>query len=474
MNKKWDREACVRAIEEYVQAHNKVPLTQDLRAPLPSPNTFVNCVGQSVLEYCRERYPEVTQRQGRGREAAWDREACVRAIEEYVQTHNKVPLTQDLRAPLPSPGTFAKYVGQPVLEYCRERYPDVTQRQGRGREPVWNRETCIQAVEDFIREHQAIPQMQELRPPLPSANLFKKYVGQPVGAYCKAYHPDLHGKATHRFTKEQIRAATDAFYAKHGRQARLVEHRAYNGLPSHNTVTACFNMTAKEYWDTFYPEPRQQWTVETVLEALKAYHAENGRLPTQTIFFNSTPQFPSKKVFEELSGGMRYKEFIRLHLQDLADNGWTQENILEAVLQFEEKYGSLPRTTDFAPANGLPPITTLYRKFPCQQLGEVYAQWLPEHQMRHARPAVEKKWNGDSVVQALRMFVEKNRRLPMTHEYSPKYGLPSYSTVRKNLGRTMAEIYQELFPEFSQPQDAQEPDEEQDFAESFGGMVMAM
>lgn len=412
----------------------------------------------------------------------WDRETCIQAIEEYVQAHNKVPLTHDLNAPLPSPGTFAKYVGQSVLEYCRERYPDVTQRQGRGREPVWSRESCIQAVEEFIREHQAIPRVQELRPPLPGGNLFKTYVGQSVGAYCKAYHPELHRNSTPHFTKEQIRAATDAFYAKHGRQARMVEHRAYNGLPGHNTITACFNMTAKEYWNKFYPEPgpghepelKQQWTVDTVLEALKAYHAENGRLPTQGTFFNSTPQFPSKKVFEDLSGGMKYKEFIQFHLPDLADNGWTQENILKAVLRFEEKYDSLPRAIDFVSENGLPSITMLYRKFPCQRLGEVYAQWLPEHQMRHARAAVEKKWNEDSVVQALRMFVEKNQRLPMTHEYATKYGLPSYSTVRENLGRPMAEAYQELFPELFQPQDAQEPDEEQDFAESFGGMVIAM
>lgn len=410
----------------------------------------------------------------------WDREACVRAIEEYVRSHNKVPLTQDLSAPLPSPGTFAKYVGQSVLEYCRERYPDVMQRQGRGREPVWSRETCIQAVEAYIREHQAIPRVQELRPPLPGGNLFKTYVGQTVGDYCKAHHPELRGNGTSRFTKEQIRAATDAFYAKHGRQARTVEHRAYNGLPSHNTVTACFNMTTREYWNKFYPEPgnepelKQQWTVETALEALKAYHAENGRLPTQTTFFNSTPQFPSKKVFEGLSGGMKYRDFIQLHLPDLAEHGWTQKNILKAVLRFEEKYGSLPRATDFAPTNGLPPITTVYRKFPCQHLREVYAQWLPEHQMRPTHPAVEKKWNEDSVVQALRSFVEKNQRLPLTHEYATKYGLPSYSTVRKNLGRTMDEIYQKLFPEFSQPRDMQEPDEEPDFAEGFGGMVMSM
>lgn len=336
----------------------------------------------------------------------------------------------------------------------------------------WNRETCIQAIEAYIHEHQTIPRTQELLPPLPTGSTFRQHVGQTVRAYCAEHHPELL-KYVPRLTKEQIRAATDAFYARNGRQARGVEHRAYNGLPSHNTITACFNMTAREYWDTFYPEPEPQWTVEMVLEALKDYHTEKGRLPTQKAFFNSAPAFPPEPVFKKLSGGMEYADFLQLHLPGLAENRWTQENIIKAVGQFEEKHGSLPRTTDFTAANGLPPITTLYRKFPCQKLDEVYARWLPGHQMRRTLSG-NGKWDETGITQALRKFVEKNQRLPLTYEYSEQNGLPSYGTVRKFLGKPVSEACQELFPEFCPAPDAHEPDEEQDYSEGVGGMVMSM
>lgn len=402
----------------------------------------------------------------------WNRETCIQAIEGYIQANQQIPLTKDLHTPLPLSSIFERYVGQSVAKYCLEYHPELSLNHGSGRFPIWNRENCIQAIEAYIHDHQTIPRMQELLPPLPRGSTFKQYVGQTVSAYCAEHHPELFEYDT-RQTKEQIRAATDAFYAKHGRQAKAVEHRAYNSLPSHNTITACFNMTAREYWDTFYPEPEPQWTVEMVLEALKDYHTENGRLPTQGTFFDSAAQFPTKAVFQKLSGGMEYADFLQLHLPGLAENRWTQENIIKAVRLFEEKYGSLPRTTDFTAANGLPPITTLYRKFPCQKLDEVYAQWLPGHQMRRAHSG-NGKWDETGITQALRKFVEKNQRLPLTYEYSEQNGLPSYGTVRKFLGKPVSEACQELFPEFCPAPDAHEPDEEQDYSEGVGGMVMSM
>lgn len=349
----------------------------------------------------------------------------------------------------------------------------------RGRAQKWNRDSCIQAIEDYIKEHQAVPTIYDLQSPLPTAGAFTKYVGQSVAAYCAEHHPELPPNRQRVYTQDAIRAATDAFYAQYHRQAKAVEHRSYNGLPSHNTVMACFHMTAQEYWDTFYPDTEKQWTVERLVEALKRYHADNGRLPNLTNFFKPGSPFPSKAVFHKITDGMDYIDFLDLHLPELTDNGWSQKKAIDAVRQFAAKYGGLPRTIDFLKGNGLPTLKMFYRLFPCQQLREIYAEHLPEYQIKPRR-AVERKWDRAAVIQSIRAFVENNQRLPKSHEYGASCGLPSGLTVKRYLDKTPVEVHKELFPEFFSPQlvreqeQGSEPDEEQDLDGGFGGMTMSM
>ena len=59
--------------------------------------------------------------------------------------------------------------------------------------------------------------------------------------------------AKRKWNEENIFAACDRFYAKHGRI--LMTDFDKNGLPPHTSIKQTFQMTAKEFRDKYYPFP---------------------------------------------------------------------------------------------------------------------------------------------------------------------------------------------------------------------------
>ena len=185
------------------------------------------------------------------------------------------------------------------------------------------------------------------------------------------------------WTRETIRAATDAFYEKYQRRPKTLEHVAKNSLPSHNTIQATFNMTASEYWDTFYPQTKSAksipWSEDKFLNELKRFQVQNGYLPHLSEL-DRLPQMPSSCTVRKMYGGRSgYEFFLSKHFQIDVKQPWTQESVVHAVRSYCEKTGRLPRICDFCQANNLPAIATLYKLFPHQRITEIYGQYFPEH-----------------------------------------------------------------------------------------------
>ena len=247
----------------------------------------------------------------------------------------------------------------------------------------WTREKCIQALNEYIVKNHRLPPSNATVPGVPSSPIFISRVGQTYQQYAKENFPDVPitgGRKSCEWTRESIRAATDAFYEKYQRRPKMLEHVAKNSLPSHNTIQVTFNMTAAEYWDTFYPQTKSTtWSEDEFLNELKCFQDQNGYLPNLSEL-DHLPQMPSSYTVRRIYGGRSgYEGFLSKHFHINVKQPWTQESAIHAVRSYCKKTGRLPRICDYGRANNLPAITTLYKLFPRQRLTEIYEQYFPEY-----------------------------------------------------------------------------------------------
>lgn len=326
----------------------------------------------------------------------------------------------------------------------------------------WTCEKCIQALKEYIVENQRLPPSNATVPGVPSSAIFISRVGQTYRQYAKENFPDLpiigKGKSC-EWTRESIRAATDAFYEKYQRRPKALEHVAKNSLPSHNTIQATFNMTTAEYWDTFYPQTKSTtWLEDEFLNELKRFQVQNGYLPNLSEL-DHLPQMPSSYTVRKIYGGRSgYEVFLSKHFQINVKQPWTQESAVHAVRNYCEKTGRLPRICDFCLANNLPAVTTFYKLFPSQKLTEIYEQYFPEHHRnrpsrvnrlaRACREHIRQNWTQEKILKAIDTFYTNTGRFPKSVDFRVKNGLPGTTTLYAAFhGEGFQTIFARYFPE---------------------------
>lgn len=326
----------------------------------------------------------------------------------------------------------------------------------------WTREKCIQALNEYIVKNHRLPPSNATVPGVPSSAIFINRVGQSYRQYAKENFPDVPVTGRRKsceWTRERIRAATDAFYEKYQRRPKTLEHVAKNSLPSHNTIQATFNMTTAEYWDTFYPQTKSTtWSEDEFLNELKCFQDQNGYLPNLSEL-DHLPQMPSSYAVRKIYGGRSgYEGFLSKHFQIDVKQPWTQESAVHAVRSYCEKTGHLPRICDFCLANNLPAITTFYKLFPHQSRTEIYEQYFQEYYRNRPsqvnRPAracpehINQMWTQERILKAIDTFYTNTGRFPRSVDFRTKNGLPGISTLYAAFpGESLQTIFERHFPE---------------------------
>ena len=320
----------------------------------------------------------------------------------------------------------------------------------------WTREECIQALHEYMVENHRLPPSHATVPGVPSLAIFINRVGQSYRQYAKENFPDLpivEGRKSCEWTRESIRAATDAFYEKYQRRPKALEHAPKNNLPSHSTIQATFNMTAAEYWDTFYPQTKSiTWSEDSFLNELKCFQAQNGYLPNLSEL-DRLPQMPSSYEVKKIYGGRSgYEGFLSKHFQIDVKRPWTQESAIHAVHDYCERTGCLPRICDYGLANNLPAMPTLYKLFPHQGLAEIYGQYFPEyHRNRPARAYrehINRIWTQEKILKAIDTFYTNTGRFPKAKDFRTENGLPSANTFYEAFhGEGFQMVFERYFPE---------------------------
>lgn len=239
----WTKDRIIEATDRFMEAYGRYPSAKEcsVRYSLPTRNTISAHFGIPAGEYWKRRYPLA--------DPGWTADSIFRTFEQFIQTHKRLPLKKELQAGngLPTAKTVERHTGtKNYSEFCQTYYPEYAPPE------KWTRESCIQALEWFLKEYGRRPTQEdrEQHKQLPSAITFYRQVGESESQYCAYHHPEL----KYGWTEPRAIAAVDGFVARNGRPPRTREFCSLNQLPSLPCFQKAVRMSANAFLRERYPE----------------------------------------------------------------------------------------------------------------------------------------------------------------------------------------------------------------------------
>jgi len=200
-----------------------------------------------------EGSPGMIQKCGRWGKPEWTEEDIKKAFEAFIEAHARLPHTAEVRSKngLPSIGTILRQTGAVSYpDFCRRYFPDM---------PVWSRtkwdrDSCIQVIDQFIQEHGRLPRVKETHSyGLPHYTTFQDLVGESFPAYFKRQYPELN-KHRDKWTIDRVYDALDDFVKREGRPPRTTELCKEKGFPSQPIIKRLTGMTSSTFIQEWYAE----------------------------------------------------------------------------------------------------------------------------------------------------------------------------------------------------------------------------
>lgn len=134
---------------------------------------------------------------------------------------------------------------------------------------------------------------------------------------------------------------------------------------------------------------------------------------------------------------------------------WDKEKAASAIEQFVKEHGRLPVAKEMKRENRLPSRRTFENKvgisffeYGKQQHPELVKLSETRHRQHIADSVRERSaWTKETLIAAVKHFVEKHDRLPDIQEYNSKNDLPSYTTFCRIAETTLTDHLKEYFCE---------------------------
>lgn len=138
------------------------------------------------------------------------------------------------------------------------------------------------------------------------------------------------------------------------------------------------------------------------------------------------------------------------------DSFWNAEKAVSAVEQFVEQYGRLPVAKEMKQENRLPSRRTFESKVGISffEYGRRYHPELVKlsetRHRKHIADSMREKseWTKDTLIAAVKNFVEQHNRLPDRKEYNLKNELPSYTTFCRIAEIALTDYLKDYFCEY--------------------------
>lgn len=272
-----------------------------------------------------------------------------------------------------------------------------------------------------------------------------------------------------QWTQEEIREATEAFYAQYHRYPKAGEYTSKNGLPTCNTIRAVFQMTAAEYSRTFFSQTtRGSWTKESILQAIQKFIQEKGAFPTSKEYRSQNGLPSSATVYKLFPGEPLKSIYMRYFPEQIQGNyqmqSWTKESIIQALDEYWKRTGQLPGCRDFCRKNHLPTMYSIRKVFGHNSLSAIYRQCFGQ-----STPLAKRFWDQHTVLESVYAYHEKNGKFPNSVDFNNRNQLPSLGTVHKLFpGMTFRDLCEKYFT-VDMPE-AEDMETSENFGLSMGGM----
>lgn len=198
------------------------------------------------------------------------------------------------------------------------------------------------------------------------------------------------------WTRERLIEAGQRWIARYGEPPKLDQwNQASFEHPHRVTATEVFGSWSA-YIVALGAEPRpsgQQplWTPELCLDAIRAFHAENGRVPKAKDFENGPRwRYPCPNTVLKLCGSWR-QAVRKAGLRPVRryDSRWNKDTIAEAMLLHVLRNGKWPTCSEWDyvdEARERPSKSTVLYHFKSWNAAKLYAGWNGEAPIEYVEP----------------------------------------------------------------------------------------
>lgn len=154
------------------------------------------------------------------------------------------------------------------------------------------------------------------------------------------------------------------FYTEHGRIPRYKDFIDSKGkYPNPFKIVKEFGSWNRAIQQAGFLNTQKAWTKEEIIQAVKNFYSQEGRLPRNRDFIASNGKYPSppKVVREFGSWNQAIKEagFIPTQIHKI----WTKEEIIKVIQDFYKENNTIPQMRDFIDSNGKYPGKTTVQKY---------------------------------------------------------------------------------------------------------------
>lgn len=179
-------------IDAFVRIHERLPKRNEFTVTngLASIHTMTKYLG-NIKDLFNKRYPQyITERK-------WNEEKVKLAVDEFIKTNGRYPLTIDFcsKNNLPSRMVIGHYIGS-VQKKLAEWYPDYVPKVYK-----WDKQNIAEAVGRFVKDNRRLPTCYELNSihGLPNCSTIKVHHGG-LKKFFSEFFPEyeIHKKGQHR------------------------------------------------------------------------------------------------------------------------------------------------------------------------------------------------------------------------------------------------------------------------------------
>ena len=228
----------------------------------------------------------------------------------------------------------------------------------------WNKDTIIEAIRLFVKERGRPPKTTDFKNSGGKYPSYRT-VQRQFGSWNKAIKAAGFEPNKKPWTDDEIIEAIQLFVKEHGKVPLMTDFLKSDGkYPSHTTVIKQFDSWNKAIEAAGFSPNQKIWTKDTSIKAIRLFVEEHGRVPVRRDFRKSGGKFPSFTTVQKQFGSWNKAIEAAGFSPNQKRKSWTDDEIIQSIKLFVEEHGRVPLMTDFQNSGGqYPSASTVQRYF---------------------------------------------------------------------------------------------------------------